>query len=159
MKRLAKFWWALFPIGAIVLVILFVRGDIETLKHIAERFIIHFVCGAAVLQWSQLGVAYLERVVRDSLRKAWYMPFARSVLPLRGWAFFFVPAFICVTVIFFREIIDVYNGNPFIKSYADWISWVLGTGSGGYASYRLTPRLVTAIKEIEYGYDKSGSKM
>ena len=71
--------------------------------HIFERFMIHFFSAGGVL------------LVALNLKNFIY-PEASD----------FVALLMVFTLISFREIWDVKNGNPLIKSVSDWVSWAFG---------------------------------
>lgn len=117
-----------------------------TFLHILDRFIIHLFSSAAVLMLAQVLFVYLER--------AW------SKFPswlLRGWFFFLVPGVFAFLLIASREIYDVATGNPPIKSYFDYLSWVLGIGLATWGRLRICRRTLKAVEEIKEGRENDRS--
>ena len=112
----------------------------ETFLHIVDRFIIHLFSSAAVLMLAQVGFVYLER--------AWFR-FPKWLL--RGWFFFIVPGMFAFLVIASREIYDVAQGNPPLKSYFDYLSWLLGITLSSWGRLRTCRRTLMAVEEIKAG--------
>jgi len=106
------------------------------MTHILERFVIHFLCSAAVLQLALAGFWYLERKFRW-----WPAP--------HGWWAYIVPALLSFIPISFREVWDVTHGQLGVKAVTDWISWILGLAVAIWAFYRLTNKLKAIQLEIQ----------
>ena len=112
----------------------------DTFLHILDRFIIHLFSSAAVLMLAQVGFVYLERR---------WAKFPRWLL--RGWFFFIVPGMFAFLLIASREIYDVAVGNPPLKSYFDYLSWILGIGLASWGRLRTSRRTQKAVEEIKEG--------
>ena len=104
--------------------------------HVIERFIIHIFSGASVVLIALWGFWIIERKIK------WFPE-------LRGWMFYIFPSLIAFTFISFREVFDVANGGPVIKSLTDWTSWLIGLVFAVYTIYRLTPKFSQVLTQIE----------
>ena len=104
--------------------------------HIIERFIVHLFSGALVVLAALWGFWIIERKVK------WFPE-------LKGWMFYIFPSLTAFILISFREVWDVANGGPVVKSVIDWIGWLAGIGGADYTLYRLTPKLNQVLQQIK----------
>ena len=109
----------------------------EMVEHTIERFFIHLFSGAAVLMLSQVGFAYWER--KWERFPTWL---------LHGWFWFIVPGLAAFAAVASREIFDVAAGGPAIKSYFDYLSWILGIGLASWGRLRTSERTLLAMDQI-----------
>lgn len=94
----------------------------ELFWHILDRGSIHFTASTTLV----LMVAVLIRL-RAKYSK-WLPKSLTQTLVLS--------ALIVFVVATLREAYDVSNGQPLIKAFTDYISWLLGTGVGAWGLYR-----------------------
>lgn len=95
------------------------------LGHIVDRFIIHFFSSAGLVLATAHGIRVLTKILRntDWLPAEWKMRLVLSGL--------LVFAFSTL-----REAHDIANGQPLIKAYTDYASWLLGCGFSVWGLYR-----------------------
>ncbi len=103
--------------------------------HVLERAVIHFFSSAGVYVLALAAFWWLERKVK------WWPE-------LKGWWELVLPAVASFLFISLREVWDVSAGGSPIKSVCDWLSWLAGLGASVWASYRLSPRLTSILREI-----------
>lgn len=96
------------------------------IEHIVERSIIHLfsAMGAVVCAFFALQTLY-RRLDNNS----WLPSNIGGRLLLAGLIVFGITAM--------REAWDVANGQPLIKAFTDYASWLVGLGLGIWATYRL----------------------
>ena len=117
----------------------------EERSHVYSRFIIHIFCGAgALLIFQTLFCWIAERLLKLS--------------PLPGWWFFIVPGLAAVFAIGLREPWDVASGNPWVKSYFDYASWLLGIAAATWGRWRMNERMAIVWDEIKEGRGRRGIK-
>lgn len=106
-----------------------------TVMYVFERYVLHIFEAAAVYL---LAVAIFYWVVR---KLGWRR--------MQGWWALVAPAVLAFIPISFREVFDVYNGDPIYKSFSDWSSWMVGFGLAIWGIYRLTPLFNDILGEIQ----------
>jgi len=106
-----------------------------------ERYVLHIFEAAAVYL---LAVAIFYWIVR---KLGWRR--------MQGWWALVAPAVLAFLPISFREVFDVYNGDPIYKSFSDWSSWMVGFGLCIWGIYRLTPLFDEILREIRFSRSRS----
>jgi hypothetical protein len=94
--------------------------------HIAERFVIHFLCSGILV----VAVSYaLRHWTRNNAKaRTWIAPERERLLV--------ISALIVAGIAAWREPFDVSAGGSVIKSVCDFASWYLGAGVSAWALYR-----------------------
>lgn len=105
-----------------------------TVFYVLERYALHIFEAAAVYL---LAVAVFYWIVR---KLGWKR--------MQGWWALVAPAVLAFLPISFREVFDVYHGDPIYKSFFDWSSWMVGFGLAIWGIYRLTPLFWDILQEI-----------
>lgn len=104
----------------------------DQLLHILDRAFIHFYMAAGFLLMTLVAWEYATRKFR------WWPR-------LNGWGAYAIPAFVIFTLISFREVFDVHNGQPLVKAITDWISWISGMAAAIWGLHRI----FDALERIE----------
>ena len=94
--------------------------------HIAERFVIHFFCAASLQIMVFFALKYWVR--RNAKVGRW--------LSTRKTHLLVVSALIVTNLAVIREPFDVFVGGFVLKSYFDFLSWYLGSGTSTWGLYR-----------------------
>lgn len=95
------------------------------IAHILERFIIHLFSAMGLVVGTFFGLQSLHR----RLKSSWLPANIGGRLLLAGLLVFGLTAM--------REAWDVANGQPLVKAFTDYASWLIGLGLGIWATYRL----------------------
>ena len=140
----SRFKFRLLAAGAIALTVWALWGlTADEIRHIVDRSVIHFFCAPGVLLLSQAGFRFLERK----------LPISR----LRGWWYFIVPGLAAALTIGLREPYDVATGAaPAVKSYIDYISWLLGYAFATWGLWRGHERMAEAWADVKRGPPAAG---
>jgi hypothetical protein len=69
----------------------------------------------------------------QALRRHW----AKGWLPTNVGGRLLLSGFIVFGLTATREAVDVANGQPLVKAFTDYASWLIGLGLGIWATYRL----------------------
>ncbi len=91
------------------------------MANIIERFLIHVTAATSLVLAVELLLAWIARQ-RDEA-EAWY----RRALP----------GLLVAAVAFTREAYDVSRGQPLLKAFTDYASWIIGVSASVYAIYRI----------------------
>ena len=103
--------------------------------HVIERFIIHFFSAYGLVT----GTFFLINWIRKK-------PSAANWTPQTYMGIFIEAALLVCLVAFIREPFDVHEGDWWLKSYFDMASWVLGSGTAVWGSYRLRWLVLTWVR-------------
>jgi hypothetical protein len=95
--------------------------------HILDRFVIHLASATSLVMAATFAIMYLRRRVADS--QQWIPANFNSQLMIAALAVF---AFSTM-----REAYDVSVGQPLVKAFTDYASWIIGTGVGAWGLYRI----------------------
>jgi hypothetical protein len=95
--------------------------------HILDRFVIHLASATSLVMAATFAIMYLRRKIADS--QQWIPANFNSQLLLA--------ALLVASVAFMREPYDVNNGQPLVKAFFDFASWIIGTGVGAWGLYRI----------------------
>lgn len=95
------------------------------LGHIVERFIIHLFSAMGLV----VGTFFAFQSIHRRLKSSWLPSNIGGRLLLSGLLVFGITAM--------REAYDVANGQPLVKAFTDYASWLIGLGLGIWATYRL----------------------
>ncbi len=93
----------------------------ELLGHILERFVIHFFASTSLVVGVYFLILFLMRRFKDYTQ---FLPLAMAALVVFAFASL-------------REAVDVSNGQPLVKAFTDYASWLLGCGASAWGIYRL----------------------
>ena len=102
---------AIAGIEGVLFLIAWISLGTSMVKHIADRFVIHFFSDAGIYLAAFIGFWYLGKFTK---------------FDLSGLARWIVPAAVLLLFIFLREPLDVAHGGPVLKSYIDLTSHALG---------------------------------
>lgn len=108
-----------------------------TIVYVFERYVLHIFEATAIYL---IAVAAFYWMMR---KLGWRR--------MQGWWALIAPAVLAFIPISFREVFDVYNGDPIYKSFTDWSSWMVGFGLAIWGIYRLTPLFYEILIEIKFG--------
>jgi hypothetical protein len=97
----------------------------QLISHICDRGIIHFFSSAGVVLCVMHAISYLSRRFPSRFLPAEFMP--RLVLA----------ALTVFAVSTMREAYDVHNGQPLVKAFTDYLSWLSGCAMSVWGIYRL----------------------
>jgi hypothetical protein len=92
----------------------------------AERFVIHF--------FSSCGIVLCTFFLLRLLRRKTSLVFLPSI-PEQQLLFSALAVFAVSTL---REAYDVYRGQPLLKAFTDYASWLFGCGFSVFGLYRLS---------------------
>lgn len=98
----------------------------ELLGQILDRGIIHFFASCGVVMGVFMVLLMLRR---RHLTKDWLPDSLKSTLVLAALTVF---AFSTL-----REAVDVHNGQPLVKAFTDYASWLLGVVVASWGVYRI----------------------
>jgi hypothetical protein len=93
--------------------------------HILDRFTIHFFSAYGLVS----GIWFLLNWLRKK-------PQCRAWLPHGFLPLFLLSALVVCIAAFIREPYDIHSGQWWGKSYFDYASWILGSGTAVWGQYR-----------------------
>ena len=112
-----------------------------TLFYVLERYALHILEATAIYLIAVAGFYWIMR------KLGWRR--------MQGWWALIAPAVLAFIPISFREVFDVYHGDPIYKSFTDWSSWMVGFGLAIWGIYRLTPLFDEILREIKMNRSRS----
>jgi len=98
--------------------------NIELVKHIIDRFAIHFAASTCLVLMVTFAIHFASR----QLKSPWLPVTVQHKLVMAALLVF---AFSTI-----REAVDVYNGQPLVKAFTDYLSWFSGTVTSAWGLYR-----------------------
>lgn len=94
--------------------------------HIVERFLIHLFSAMGLV----VGVFFgLQSLHRRQKMNGWLPSNIGGRLVFSGLVVFLIASM--------REVFDLHSGQPYVKVFTDWASWLIGLALGIWATYRL----------------------
>jgi hypothetical protein len=99
------------------------------MTEILWRGLLHFICSCGIVLIVLLFLSFIHR------RTNWIF------LPEIPEQQLFIAALIVFAVSTMREAYDVSNGQPLIKAFTDYASWLLGCGFSVFGIYRVAKEI------------------
>jgi hypothetical protein len=105
----------------------------DLLLHILDRFFIHFFASTSLVLLAATGVRVAAKKLPRFAPPYWMHQLVIAAL--------LVFAFSTL-----REAVDVAHGQPLVKAFTDYASWLLGSGVSVWAIYRFVKDSVGVTK-------------